>query len=297
MKLLGYLLLRMVIAIFWFIPFPIIYFLSDFLTLLLYYVLPYRKKLIISNLKSAFPQKSDKEIKQICFKFYRNLSDILLESLKGFTLSKNALIKRYEIAKDEKLQEYFMRGTSVIATTAHLTNWEWGAMALDLQVSHQITGVYKRLHHPYIDKYMIKNRGRYGTGLVEMKSVVNLMENISVESPFALVLIADQRPSDPTKAFWTHFLNRETAFFYGVEKFALEHRLPVLFFEIQRKKRGHYFVQIRWLVTDTDHLKKGDVIGAYRDQLEKIVSERPEDWLWSHSRWKHPRPHEMPIQD
>ena len=270
---------------------------SDALAFSFYHIFPYRKKLILDNLSRAFPEKSEEEIRKICKKFYSNLSDVLLESMKGFTLSEKQLRKRYVINPDRRLSDYFKVGTSVIGVTAHLTNWEWGAMALGLQVDHRILGVYKKISHPQINKYMIGNRSRFNTDLAEMKEVSDMVKSYNPEKPFALVLIADQRPSDPRKAFWTHFLGRETAFFYGAEKFAMELELPVMFLNIKRKKRGHYEVDLEWISEGRKEPGQGDIITAYSRILEREVRARPEVWLWSHSRWKHPRPEDVPIQD
>jgi KDO2-lipid IV(A) lauroyltransferase len=158
-------------------------------------------------------------------------------------------------------------------------------------------GVYKKLSHPHINKYIEKSRSLYNITLSEMSDTAKLLSTAHNLDPFALVLIADQRPSNPRKAFWTYFLNRETAFFYGAEKFSLDYGYPVLFFRILRVKRGYYRVEIDVLCENPADLKKGELIKRYRDKLESAVRERPAEWLWSHNRWKHKRPEGMPIQD
>lgn len=278
------------VALFKVLPFRLMYLFSDFLSFMMFNVFTYRKSMILKNLKETFPEKSDKEIKAICKDFYRNLCDILLEAIKGLTLKDHQIVERYEFAFDEKLNDYFNKGQSVIATTAHLTNWEWGALASGIVLKHKILGVYKKVSHPYINDLLIRSRSKFNVTLAEMKETADMMSSFDSDRPFMLMLIADQRPSDPYKGYWTNFLNRDTAFFYGPEKFAFEYKFPVLFLSIRRKKRGYYHVDVHWICDDPTKVEKGFIVEKYAKILEKEILERPADWLWSHSRWKHPKP-------
>ena len=56
------------------LPYPLLYGLSDFFFVVLYYLIPYRKKVVMSNLAKAFPEKSEAELKIICRKFYLHVS-------------------------------------------------------------------------------------------------------------------------------------------------------------------------------------------------------------------------------
>ncbi|HAW52629.1 MAG TPA: hypothetical protein DCX54_09935 [Flavobacteriales bacterium] len=297
MKKIGYYFVRLIIWIFSLVPFWLLYAISDFLAFAFYRFGLYRKKMILTNLKLAFPEKSETEIKQICKDFYKNFSDILLEGIKGFSMTGDQIVKRYVIEKNLVIEKFQARKQSFIATTAHLANWEWGVSATGLYFDHRVLGVYKKLSHTEINNFVEKSRSLYNVTLSEMSDTAKLLSTKHNLDPFALVLIADQRPSNPRKAFWTHFLNRETAFFYGAEKFAFDYGYPVFFFEIIRVKRGHYRVKVDVLCEDPGELSKGDIILRYRDKLEDCIKKRPEQWLWSHNRWKHQRPEGMPIQD
>ena len=290
MKLIGYWAFQLLIGLFWLIPFRAIYIFSDFLAFLFFHVFTYRKSMIIKNLKASFPDKSEKEIVQICKESYRNISDILLEAIKGFTLSKKTIGERYQFRVNEELNEYFEKGQSVIGATAHLANWEWGAMASGFLMQHKILGVYKKVSHPQLNALMIRSRGKFDVELSEMKETSDKVKAYTSDRPFLLMLIADQSPSNPYKAYWTNFLNQETPFFYGAEKFAFEYKLPVFFFIIHRVKRGYYYVTIEKLSGDPTNLSKGDIIEKYKEVLEREILDRPSEWLWSHNRWKHKKP-------
>ena len=297
MKKIGYYLIRIVIWVFSLIPLWFLYAISDFLAFVFYRFGLYRKKMILANLRQAFPEKKEDEIQRICKDFYKNFSDILLEGIKGFSMSGDEIVKRYVIEKNPAIEKLQAKGQSFIVTTAHLANWEWGVSATGLYFDHRVLGVYKKLSHPDINRYIERSRSLYNITLSEMGDTAKLLSTKHNLDPFALVLIADQRPSNPRKAFWTHFLNRETAFFYGAEKFSFDYNYPVFFFDIIRVKRGYYRVEIDLLCENPAEFKKGEIIKRYRDKLERSIRERPAQWLWSHNRWKHTRPKEMPIQD
>jgi len=206
------------------------------------------------------------------------------------------VVKRYHIEENQLINDLHKEGKSIMITTSHMTNWEWGVSACGLYFKHLVFGVYKKLNHVEINKYIEGNRARYNIHLSEMQETAKMLSSDHNLDPFALVLIADQRPANPKKAFWTTFLNRESAFFYGAEKFAREYNYPVFYFNINRVKRGYYNVDIKLLSKNPSELEKGELIRCYKDILESEIKKRPADWLWSHNRWKHQRPEGMPIQ-
>lgn len=272
-----------------------LYFLSDVFSWLFYHVIRYRRKLILENLRNSFPGKPEAEIASICRSFYRNLCDNILEALKGFTLSRKEIENRYRILPNEDLERVFSEGKSALGLTGHLANWEWGTYALGIYIEHKILGVYKKIHHPQINQLLIRSRSKYNIDLCEMKETSETFEKMSSKESILLMLIADQRPTNPDRAYWTTFMNRDTPFFYGPEKFAHEYDLPVFFFCIERVKRGYYEVEIKLLHKNPATLPEGKVIELFRDELEKQILKRNADWLWSHSRWKHRKPAQIPL--
>ena len=79
--LLYYIFYAFVWLIAW-LPLPVLYGLSDFLYLIIYYVVGYRKKVVRANLKNSFPEKSSAELLSIEKQFYRHFSDVFIETVK-----------------------------------------------------------------------------------------------------------------------------------------------------------------------------------------------------------------------
>jgi KDO2-lipid IV(A) lauroyltransferase len=285
MQVINYLFFKLSVGIFYLFPFRLIYVFSDFLAFLFYHIIQYRKKVIFANLNLAFPNKSKKEIRKIAKKSYLNLTDILLESLKGFTVNNETLKKRYRILNPQLLQNYYSKNRSLIGVSGHYGNWEWGALAGAIQIQHLPIAFYKPLSNKLIDNYIKRSRTENGTLLKSMFQTTQSFQDYKKENCIFL-MVADQNPGDISKAHWVKFLGQKTACLHGPEKHAKLNDYPVVYIDIQRIKRGYYTVYFSILVEKPNEYQEGQITEAYMKKLESIIIKKPENWLWSHKRWK-----------
>jgi len=167
----------------------------------------------------------------------------------------------------------------------HFNNWEWGSLAAAKQLKHKIVALYKPLSNKRIDRYAIKIRARYGTELASIfKTSLTFEENVNKSTLF--LLVADQSPSNARRAYWVDFMGRDTSFLHGPETHAKKNNLPVFFIDIQRVKRGYYEVEAVLLADDPNALEDGEITHRYAKVLELQILKNPENWLWTHRRWK-----------
>ena len=283
-----YFIFYIITRIFAIIPYRLLYFLSYLGYVLLYYCIPYRKKAIRQNISRSFPDLSKQEQEKIIKGFYHNLSDIILEGVKGFTISKESLLKRYVFVNPEVLNELYDRGQDIVAVGAHYANWEWGIMAAPLQLNHKLYAFYTRLTNRPMDNFMRKNRMKWGTKLIRIKEVKSAFD-AEDDKPVAYFFGADQSPSNVKGAHWMNFLNQDTACMKGAEFFARRYRMPVVYFDVQRIKRGYYTVTLKVIEDDPGNTSSGEITEKYMRTLEQIVLSKPENYLWSHRRRKHHR--------
>nr|WP_321410180.1 lysophospholipid acyltransferase family protein [uncultured Carboxylicivirga sp.] len=269
-------------------PFFILYLFSDFTRIVLGNWIKYRQKVIQSNLKRVFPDKPDKEINKLIKLTYQNLADNLAESLKTFTLRKSAIAKRHKILNPELLDKYLQNGQSVIGVTAHYNNWEWGSVSAGVQTPYRYIAFYKPIRNKIINKAILKSRSRCGTELVSIYETSKTFE-ANKNKPCVYLMAADQSPSvkQLKHAYWIKFLGQRTAFLHGVEKHAKANNYPVIYINIQRIKRGYYTVELTDLSNNPSALEDGELTKRYAKKLEEIIIAKPENWLWSHKRWKH----------
>ena len=283
-----YILFRIAIFFVSHIPFVLLYRISDMLSWLFFYVIKYRKKVVLSNLRTSFPTKNEEEILAIARKFYTNLSDILLESFKAFNMNKDDFLERYKIANPEVAQHYFDKKQSVIVAGGHYANWEWLAICSPLQVVSPMIGFYKPLTNSRINDFVAQSRSQFGMGLASIYETNKTFETFMPKA-HVFVMIGDQSPSNVSKSYWVDFLKQDTACLHGIEQQARKHNAPIVYFDAQRTKRGYYEMTLIPLIEEPTKVLNGEITKIYMKKLEQIILEKPENWLWSHKRWKKKR--------
>jgi len=269
-------------------PFWAIYCLSDLVFLLIYYVFRYRKTVVINNLKKAFPERSEKEIATLSYRFYRNFADILVEGIKGISLSEKEIVKRYKFINQELAEKHYHDGRNIMIVGSHYANWEWGVLAGAPQIIHHCIGMYKPLSNKLIDDHFKKNRAQLGMNLVAIKNTKKAFSN-KYDKPTCFILLADQSPSNMKRAIWLDFLGIDTACLHGPEYYSKQYNMPVLYVDVQRIKRGFYEVRYIPIIDEPGNTESGEITKIYMNTLEKIIKSKPEHWLWSHRRWKRKR--------
>ena len=126
------------------------------------------------------------------------------------------------------------------------------------------------------------------TGKIDYRNV--LKEMIRHKNSVNMTIIAgDQTPTASEINYWTPFLNQETAVFLGTEKIAKILDLPVIFFDTQRIKRGHYQMEFKLITDKPKETAEFEITEAHVRLLEDAIKRNPDNWLWSHRRWKHKR--------
>lgn len=270
-------------------PWWLLYRYSNFIAFLLHKVLKYRVKVTRSNLRMAFPEKTEAELNRIEQGTYLNLSDISVEVLKGFTMRNSVVLKRHRIENPELLDSYFRQGKSIIGVTGHINNWEWGALSAAIQLQHKPIAIYKPLSNKLIDWFLKWHRSLRGTLMVPTTQTYDTFQRFA-GSPCLYLLVADQSPSNLKDAHWLRFFNRETACIHGPEKYAKLYGYPVVYIDIKRTGRGVYTARLSVLCDTPQTLPKGELTRRYMARLEQSIRQNPESWLWTHRRWKRKRP-------
>jgi KDO2-lipid IV(A) lauroyltransferase len=267
------------------LPFPLLYKLSDFLSFILRKVIKYRKAVVIENLEKSFPDIGKEELGRITRRFYLNLSDVLLEGIKSFTISRKQVMARHRILNPEIVQPYLDAGMGIIGGTAHYGNWEWGSLSPGLFINSKLIAFYKPLSNKRFDKFVRDSRSRFGTILTSIRETTKAFTD-NHGYPVIYIMVADQSPSNLRMAYWVNFLGRDTAFLHGPEKYARINSYPVIYAAIRRVKRGFYEMDLSVIVEDPSTLPEGEITRLYAEKLESLIKEDPANWLWSHKRWK-----------
>jgi Kdo2-lipid IVA lauroyltransferase/acyltransferase len=270
------------------LPLPVLHRLADLLYLLLVFVIRYRRRVIVANLSRSFPHLSDADRRAIVRGFYRNLTDVLIETIKLISISADELRRRVRFTNPEVVRTWLDRGQPVLVMASHQANWEWLPAATVLN-GLPADSIYKPLNHGWAERLVRQIRSRFGPHLVPMSTTGRAVVTRQ-HIPRLIALVADQMPDSPEHALWLPFLHQDTPFYPGSERLARSRNLPVFYVENIRLRRGHYQVTFHPLGEPpyTD-LPEGALLERYRDELEKTIRAHPASWLWSHKRWKHQR--------
>jgi KDO2-lipid IV(A) lauroyltransferase len=268
-------------------PFFVVYSVSWFAYVLAYYVTGYRKKTVIMNLRNSFPEKTPEEVRKIAKKFYRNFMDVMVEVVKGVTMSENALKERFIPVNPDMLDKLYEMNQSVIVVGAHYANSEWGKVLSRIQ-RHPIITIYSPFMNRDADAIYNRSREKFGMIVVPYEKTLRaFMDHRG--SPHCYIMGVDQRPFEKKNAFWVRFLNQDTPCHKGFEQIARRFNIPVVYSDIRRLKKGHYSLKYMMLSEEPAKTEEGYIVTRFMQNLESIIREKPEDWLWSHKRWKFTR--------
>ncbi len=283
--MLQYIGFKLLLWLFAILPMPVIHLIADLTYIVLYHIAGYRLKVVRHNLRLAFPEKSEDELKRIEKKFYRHLADLFVETVKFFTFGKKQVKKHLIVENPEHINNYFHQGQNIILSGAHLGNWEIGPLASPLYFLHQFIILYKPLKNKYIDREIKRLRSKFGSKMLSIHLTARGFQY--GDKPYCIVMIGDQNPSNPQKAIWVNFFGQPTATLHGIELYAKRYKLPVLFYDIRKVKRSVYKIRIETLIEDPAQQPKGYITFRYMQRVEQAIREKPHIWLWSHRRWKH----------
>ncbi|MBY0434808.1 MAG: lysophospholipid acyltransferase family protein [Cyclobacteriaceae bacterium] len=272
-----------------YLPLRILYLVSDFLFVMSFYVIRYRRDVVNENLKNSFPEKSTKERAVIEKRFYKNLCDYPVETLKLLTMSEADIRKRMTYKNPEVIESLAREGKSMIYLTSHQFNWEWLLAGACLNTSPPLFYVFQPQSSEFFDRFSNIIRQRFGAQAIQ-KNNVGRAAIKRKGTLHAIALLADQFPSAQVdKRYWTTFLHQDTAFFQGINQLAIITQYPVIFFVSRKIRRGYYENELIKIAQPPYAKDDFTVIEKYVAATEKIIHEQPQGWLWSHKRWKYTR--------
>lgn len=268
-----------------YLPLGVLYYVSDFLYLVLYKGLKYRQKVVRANLVNSFPEKSIQEITKIEQDFYSHFCDLLVESFRMFSTTEKELQTRCVLKNPEVFNAIYDSGKSIILVGGHYNNWEIGATILSTYVKHHIIGIYAPLSNAFFNDKVLKSRSKFGMEMLSKKVVKEGFEKYKDELT-TTIFATDQSPTHSKSVHWTTFLNQPTAVALGAERFAREYNFPVVFIYVTKPKRGYYEMEAKVLENNPAETLPGEITEKHVQWLEKQILDKPEFWLWTHKRWK-----------
>jgi KDO2-lipid IV(A) lauroyltransferase len=267
------------------LPFNVLYIIADLIYFLMYYLSGYRKDVVKKNLSNAFPGKSDRERKVIAKKFFHNLADVIVETIKMRSISLKELDRRFKFTNASEIKKHYDNNRSVLIASGHYGNWEWGPLRLSAYFDEPVIVIFKPLTDKRFESFFNSMRARFGAHLVAMKLTLRKLVEFK-DKRYSVTFASDQTPVKGETQYFTPFLNQPTSVFLGIEKIARMTNHPVVFGHINRVKRGYYECTFKTLFENPADTAEYESTESHTRALEQVIMAKPELWLWSHRRWK-----------
>lgn len=287
MQFVLYLLLYPILWLISILPFRVLYLFSDFIYVLVYYVIGYRKKTVRENLAMALPHLSDEERLVIEKKSFHYLCDIFLEMIKTMTISRAEINKRYAFTNIETYLELEKKDKSIALMCAHYASYEW-AISMNHHINFIGYGIYKKIANKYFDKLVKDIRSKFKAVLITTKETKPTIEYNAKNKILGVYGFAsDQTPRRSDNMYWNSFLGIETPIHTGAETLAKRYDMNVIFLKSKRVKRGYYEATFEILSEDVKSVPNYKISEEFMRKVEQQIYDAPEFYLWTHKRWKH----------
>lgn len=283
---------RMYMALFkplsW-LPLWALYGLSNFLSLLMRRVLKYRRKVVRENLRRSFPDMTDNEIRRIEKRFYRQLTDNIVETVKLLCISDRQIRRRVEVRDARLVEQMAAEGKPIFLYLGHYANWEWVPSIMmhyrEPKISAQI---YKSLHDEAFDRVMQRIRDRFrSVNIPQDKAMRTMLQMRRDYGSFIVGIIDDHSPNHDRSQHVMEFLSHPyTLINVGAEELGSRLGAGFLYLDVEKPSRGHYRLTFKPI----------DIAGStnaypytheYMRMLERTIRRDPGLWLWSHKRWRY----------
>ena len=240
------------------------------------------KKIIHENIKKAIPDINSQNLNKITNSMWNNYGKIFAEYMFIKSFRKGKLSSKVEIDGKEILEEIIKNNKQVVFISGHLSNFE--LMAMNLEKSGiKLAAIYRPLNNIYLNPLMEKIRKSYickhqiKKGIGGMKKLIRLKK-----SNFSTALMIDQRVSEGILSnFFKHKALTTTIPAQLVKKF----NIPVVPVYIDRYKGLNFKITIKKPIYFKNK-SINNITDELNLELEKMIIKKPENWIWSHNRWK-----------
>jgi len=269
------------------VPFSILFFFSRILAFLLYHVLIYRRDTVDLNLIYALPDMESDRFNKIARRFYKHLSELIFEIIKGFYITPGMLRSRVEVTEGSVslLQRLEQEKRHVVTLLGHYGNWEWALLSIGTYTHLKPYAFYAPLSNKSLDEYLKSRRERFGATMVDARKARDFYKTVH-QQPSLIAVVGDQSPTGRRRTYTTRFLNLETSFYDGGERLARNLNAAVIYVHIKKQGFGRYTIDLELIAEQPEILPEGAITKAFANKLERDIREEPQWWIWSHRRWK-----------
>ena len=262
-------------------------------------LLPSRRRILFANLTAAFPEKSTAEIVSIGERSLEGFASSLVDFLETARLTREDLLSRVRVVGEEHLRAGRARGKGVFLLSAHIGNWEVGALVAGL-LGEPISPVARPLDNPLLEQELDSLRRRFGNRpIAKREAAKELLRAMSRNETVAILV--DQNVL-PREALFVPFFGRPAATTAALARIHLKTGAAVVPVFTWPEGQGRYRLEFEDPIL-SDEFGGPDVereervrraTARYMEVTEAAVRKDPAAWLWIHNRWKTKPPDQVP---
>ncbi len=260
---------------------------SYLIYILIYKIIKYRVTTVRINLMTAFSDKSSYELKQIEKQFYKYFADLIVQNLQSYSFNEHQVKKYIWLHHDAKQLIWALEKNNqpIFIVTSHFGNWELSVFLAAMETRFKTYGIYQKLSNQTIDRFVKKNRAKFGIELIETKLIKNIFKNLDNNNSM-FCFVADQTPVAVNKATWINFFGVETPFYNGYAHLAQKINAVILYASIEPINNTHFEIKLKEITKNAANESIENIVDGFAKNLEQDIKKQPAYWLWTHRRWK-----------
>jgi len=254
--------------------------------LIAYYLAPVRKPVALLNIRTAFPEKSEKEIRRLCRRTYRHYGMIFFEYCALYRMPREKISGMVEFSPPDMLQRALAKKRGAVAVTGHFGSFELMAVAIGLS-GIPIVAVARPMKNPRVNAFIERLRKINGLKIIRVKDGFSRVM-ASVQKGNLVTLVSDQDAGK--KGVLVDFFGVASSTPVGAAVLSIRLGTPIVAAFIIREGAARYRVEFHDiscdnLPEDTDEQIR-EITGRYTSLLESYVRKYPDHYFWMHKRWK-----------
>lgn len=268
-------------------PFSVLRVFSKGIYFFMYKIFNYRRDVVNLNLIYALPDVKSEDLEQIEKDFYRHLSELIIEIIKGLFIPLNLLLQRITFTEEtlQLIDRLNKTKSHAILMLGHYGNWEWPLMIIQNYTHMKPFSFYAPMSFKAMDDFIKERRERFGATMLDATKTQTVLETLKAQ-PSIIAIVGDQSPTGRSRVHETRFLSLDTKFFNGGEKLARNLDAVVLYVHLKKTGFAQYVIDLEVITEYPAELPEGEITEKYIRILESEIRQKPSNWVWSHKRWK-----------
>jgi KDO2-lipid IV(A) lauroyltransferase len=261
---------------------------------LAYYCLPYRRKVVLNNLRQAFSSiLTESQIRVLAMAFYAHVLRSLRENISMRFQSLDAISQQAVLKGVENIAHRVENKQGFLLLTGHFGNWELAPIAGILnftQFKGRFHFIRRTLKMKWLEKILFRRYFQAGLHVIPKK---NSLDKVcaALDNQDAVVFVMDQHASLGTKdGIAVDFFGKQAGTYRSLATIAQYTQLPVIPVASYRQSDGQHVLEFLPPIPLIEASTRSETLAlntrAYNAAIEEIICRHPEQWWWVHRRWK-----------